>query len=46
MAMECQAQIDTNGRLYIPKPTREALGIKDESASLNLEVEVIRVLEE
>jgi len=41
MARECQAQVDKQGRLYLPKATREALGIKGESANVNLEVEVI-----
>jgi bifunctional DNA-binding transcriptional regulator/antitoxin component of YhaV-PrlF toxin-antitoxin module len=41
MARQCQAQMDKQGRLYIPKATREALGIEGESANVNLEVEVI-----
>jgi len=41
MEKECQVQMDTQGRLYIPKATRTALGIESESATLNLKVKVI-----
>jgi bifunctional DNA-binding transcriptional regulator/antitoxin component of YhaV-PrlF toxin-antitoxin module len=41
MARECQAQVDKQGRLYLPKATRKALGIQGESANVNLKVEVI-----
>lgn len=41
MAKECQVQMDTQGRLYIPKATRQALGVEGDSATLNLNVEVI-----
>ena len=41
VARKCQVQIDTQGRLYIPKATRKALGIEDESATLELAIEVI-----
>jgi len=41
MAKECQVQMDTQGRLYLPKATRQALGIEGKSATLNLTVEVI-----
>lgn len=41
MARECQVQMDKQGRLYIPKATRKALGIEGESANLNIEVEVL-----
>lgn len=41
MARECQVQMDSQGRLYIPKATRKALGIEGQSATLNLDVEVL-----
>jgi len=34
-------QMDKNGRVTIPKPTRKALGIEGEHADLNLSVEVL-----
>ena len=41
VARNCQVQMDTQGRLYIPKATRKALGVEDESATLELAIEVI-----
>jgi len=41
MAKQCHAQVDTQGRLYIPKATRRALGIEGESANVELTVEVL-----
>ena len=33
--------MDKQGRLYIPKPVRESLGVEGESATLELGVSVI-----
>jgi len=41
MARQCQVQVDNQGRLYLPKPTRRALGIEGEKADVELTVEVI-----
>lgn len=45
MAKQCQAQVDENGRLYLPKSTREALGIEGKSANVDIEVDVNKVFE-
>jgi len=34
-------QMDKQGRLYIPKPVRESLGIVGESATVELDVKVV-----
>jgi len=41
MARNCQAQVDDQGRLYLPKATRRALGIVGESVTVDLNVDVI-----
>jgi len=43
MARKAKAtvQMDKNGRVTIPQSTRRALGIDDEHADLNLDVEVV-----
>jgi len=39
-------QIDQNGRMYLPASTRKALGIKGESADLDLDVTVLNRTDE
>jgi len=45
MAKQCQAQIDEQGRLYLPKATRQALGIEGKSANVELTVDVNKVFD-
>lgn len=40
------AQIDENGRVYLPAQTRKALGIHGKPADLDLDVRVIQVHDE
>jgi len=34
-------QMDSQGRLYVPKAVRESLGIVEESATLEIDVELV-----
>lgn len=43
MAESTTVEIDEDGRLTIPKPSRKKLGIDGENALLDLDVEVIDV---
>lgn len=40
------AQVDENGRVYIPAQTRKALDIHGEEAHLDLDIEVLEVEEQ
>jgi bifunctional DNA-binding transcriptional regulator/antitoxin component of YhaV-PrlF toxin-antitoxin module len=40
------AQIDEDGRLYVPKASRKALGIEDTSANVTITITVNEVYDE
>lgn len=42
MTVATTVEIDEKGRLTVPKPTREALGIDGEEALIQLEIDVKR----
>jgi len=44
MAETTTVQMDEEGRVTVPKPTRELLGVESEKAILRLNIEVREVL--
>lgn len=37
-------KVDENGRLYLPSQTRKALGIYEEEAQLDLDIELLEIV--